>query len=221
MSNLMWIAYISMIVDHIGAVFFPQYFFLRIIGRIAAPIFIYKIVKGYKYSKNLKMYKNRLLLCAVSTQFFYKSIFNTKTLNICFTLYLCILIFESYDYFSTKNFSNNLNLIKHTLITVIILILALMNIIEYGWFAIILAFYFFITYPMKKTTNLFFSLSIVFIFNYVFFKYTNTHIIQLASCFSIPIIYYVSDKLTNKNFHYNYLIYPVHFILFWILLKLG
>ena len=48
------IAIISMLIDHIGAILFPSSEVLRIIGRLAFPIFAFIIVEGYFHTKNLK-----------------------------------------------------------------------------------------------------------------------------------------------------------------------
>ncbi len=45
-----------MTVDHVGAYLFPKYSILRIIGRLAFPIFAYMIAEGCRYTKNRKKY---------------------------------------------------------------------------------------------------------------------------------------------------------------------
>jgi hypothetical protein len=52
-SNILKIvACISMLLDHIGFIFFPQYIIFRILGRIAFPIFAFMIAEGCFYTKN-------------------------------------------------------------------------------------------------------------------------------------------------------------------------
>ena len=55
-THLKLIALITMIIDHIGAVLFPEIRLLRIIGRIAFPIYAYLIGEGCIYSKNKLQY---------------------------------------------------------------------------------------------------------------------------------------------------------------------
>ena len=50
------IALISMIIDHIGLVFFPEYIVFRILGRLSFPIFAFFIAEGWYYTKNKKKY---------------------------------------------------------------------------------------------------------------------------------------------------------------------
>ena len=60
----------SMTIDHIGYFIFPQYTILRVIGRLAYPIFAYMIAEGCRYTKNKKRYLGTMLgmalICTVS-----------------------------------------------------------------------------------------------------------------------------------------------------------
>lgn len=55
------IACVAMLADHLGALFFPGYT-LRIIGRIAFPIYCFLLAEGCRHSRNLKRYGLRLFL---------------------------------------------------------------------------------------------------------------------------------------------------------------
>lgn len=50
------IAAISMFIDHFGFMFFPKLKILRIIGRLAFPIFAFMISEGAKYTRNKTKY---------------------------------------------------------------------------------------------------------------------------------------------------------------------
>ena len=43
---------VSMFIDHVGVLFFPRVLFLRIIGRLAFPIFAYLIAEGCRHTNN-------------------------------------------------------------------------------------------------------------------------------------------------------------------------
>lgn len=70
-SLLKLVAVLTMIVDHVGVVFFPGTLWLRVIGRIAFPLFCWGIVVGAEKSRDWKRYALRLLLLAVVSQPFY------------------------------------------------------------------------------------------------------------------------------------------------------
>ena len=55
-NALKLIAAVSMLLDHIGVVFFPNVLWLRLAGRLALPIFAYMIAEGCHYTKNRLRY---------------------------------------------------------------------------------------------------------------------------------------------------------------------
>lgn len=46
------LACVFMLVDHMGVVFFPQYEWMRIVGRLAYPLFAFFIAEGCRYTRN-------------------------------------------------------------------------------------------------------------------------------------------------------------------------
>lgn len=70
------LAAIIMLIDHIGAVLFPEIIILRIIGRISFPLFAYCLVVGFQYTSNIKKYALRLLLFSIVSQPIYVLVFN-------------------------------------------------------------------------------------------------------------------------------------------------
>jgi len=70
------IAVVAMVIDHLGAAFFPLDnalgFALRIIGRLTAPIMCFFIAEGYYRTSNLRRYAMRLgIFAAISHPAFY------------------------------------------------------------------------------------------------------------------------------------------------------
>lgn len=51
-NTLKFIACITMLIDHMGLVLFPEYDIFRILGRISFPIFSFMIAEGCRYTKN-------------------------------------------------------------------------------------------------------------------------------------------------------------------------
>lgn len=62
------IAFITMLLDHICDVYFPNLIILRIIGRLSFPLFAWEIAKGFKRTRSIKKYVLRLLIIAVISQ---------------------------------------------------------------------------------------------------------------------------------------------------------
>lgn len=65
------VAMIAMFIDHSGKMLFPQYPIMRVIGRIAFPIYAYCIAVGCVYTSNPLKYLNRIVLLAMVSQPFY------------------------------------------------------------------------------------------------------------------------------------------------------
>ena len=83
-NQLKLIAMLTMTLDHIGAVLLPQWRFLRIIGRLAMPIYAYMIAEGCFYTHDIKAYFLRLAGLAVVCQIVYGFVGRS--------LYQCILV---------------------------------------------------------------------------------------------------------------------------------
>ena len=92
------IAIVSMLMDHIGSVFFPEVRVLRWIGRLAFPIFCYCMTVGLLYTHDIKKYLFRLGIFALISQPCYILAFHPYDFwaqftnwNIFFTLFLSLL----------------------------------------------------------------------------------------------------------------------------------
>ncbi len=79
-----------MTIDHIGYFVFPEVLWLRIIGRLAFPIFAFMIAQGCFYTRNIWRYFGTMFACAAIMQLvyaicmhsLYQSIMTTFTLSI-------------------------------------------------------------------------------------------------------------------------------------------
>lgn len=65
------VAMLAMLIDHAGKMLFPQYRLMRVIGRIAFPIYAYCIAAGCVYTRNPLKYFRRIVLLALISQPFY------------------------------------------------------------------------------------------------------------------------------------------------------
>ena len=87
------IATITMLIDHIGLIFFPNTIIFRIIGRVSFPIFAFFISEGCNHTRNRLKYFITVLICGIIGQsiffIFRKGYF---TLNILFTFSVSISV---------------------------------------------------------------------------------------------------------------------------------
>ena len=91
-SMLKMIALVSMIIDHIGVAYWPA-LEMRVIGRIAMPLFVWCLVVGTEYTHNAFRYALRLFILGVISQPLYIMVLGATWthLNILFLLCLGVL----------------------------------------------------------------------------------------------------------------------------------
>lgn len=83
-NQLKIIAMITMTCDHVGMQIFPQLVWLRLIGRLAMPIYAFMIAEGCRHTRDRKKYLLRLLGMGTLCQIVYFVAMGS--------LYQCILI---------------------------------------------------------------------------------------------------------------------------------
>lgn len=89
------LAVISMTIDHAGVILFSEYMFLRLVGRLAFPIFCYLLILGVESTRNVRNYFARLFFFALVSQVPYYFAFGFTPfdqLNIFFTLSSGVLL---------------------------------------------------------------------------------------------------------------------------------
>ena len=90
-NQLKLLALFAMTCDHVGLQLLPQFILLRIIGRLAAPLFACMIAEGCRYTCKRGRYLGRLLgmaaLCQIAyfaaMRSLYQCIFVTFSLSVC------------------------------------------------------------------------------------------------------------------------------------------
>lgn len=85
------LAMITMLIDHIGYVWFPNDAVWRIIGRIALPLYAYSIVIGYSRTRDINKYLFRVGVLALISQLPYTLAFRAYEVNAIGTLFVCLV----------------------------------------------------------------------------------------------------------------------------------
>lgn len=136
----------TMILDHVGAVFFPQHIEMRVIGRIAFPLFCWGIVLGCLYTRDWKKYALRLLGGAVISQGPYMLALNHSLLelNVMFTLLLGML--------AVTGIQSNRRGSAVWMPLICLSVAATLN-MDYGWRGVLLIIFMYLCYE-KKTAFL-------------------------------------------------------------------
>lgn len=194
------IAMASMLTDHIGIVFLPDAVVLRIVGRLAFPIYCWLLVKGMNYTKDKIKYFLRLLIIAAISQPVYMELFGTTGFNVVFTLILGFLALQLIN-IKLPSF------VKIVSVFALILFSSVIN-IEYSAYGILLILIY--RFADRKTAIAAHTLlNIIFT---PFFSY-----IQMFSIIGTVIVIFYKDKNfsweIDKKFRLFYRIfYPLHMV---------
>ena len=213
-SILKWIAIITMIIDHIGAVFFQDIEVLRIVGRIAFPIFAFLITEGFKYTSNVKKYAIRLGIFALVSEIpfnlaFHGEPWDISHQNVFFTLFIGLLCIWIYEEGKERN---------RFLSIVAVYILALSAEFlrtDYGLFGVFLIFMIYQSKSMKNKMIVIIIMNILLAWLRVLSG--GSSFIQIYAGFSVIFLLLYNEKKGKGIKYIFYLIYPFHLIVLYLL----
>ncbi len=208
--DLKIIAIITMTIDHIGAIMYPNIDIFRIIGRISFPIFAFLLVEGFNHTSNKLKYFLRLLFFAIITQPIYNYAFNNQELNILFTFSLSFLLLSSLDFIKkiinkySKGIENYLyKTVFYSLIYILFALSSLILNVDYQALGVSLVFIFYLS------SNIYLSFLLYLLT--VIFLATNT--IQFYSLLSFIFINLYNGNKGNNIKYFFYLYYPLHLLI--------
>lgn len=184
------LAIMTMLIDHVGYLFFPKHVFFRVIGRVSFPIFAYLISRGYKYTSNLERYLHRLLLLGIFSQLPYILVFKSGA-NIFFTLVLGLMSIYCFD---------KINFVGLFICIVLSYILP----VSYGIYGVFTILAFHVFQESRVYTSITFS-----ILTFIYFLHYNAYI-QFFSIFSLFFIFKEWKSSIQINKHFSYFVYPIH-----------
>lgn len=97
-NALKYLALLTMTIDHAGLLLFHNLTILRIIGRLAFPIFAYMIAEGCRYTRRRARYFGSVFLLGCLCQGVYFAVDGSLYLNILLTFSLSILLVYLVDW---------------------------------------------------------------------------------------------------------------------------
>ena len=208
------LAIVTMLVDHIGAVLFPNVIVLRIIGRLAFPVFAYLISEGLLHTSSIKIYLWRLFVFALISEVpfdlaFHGTLYYPKSQNVFFTLFLGLAAIAFLHTYLSRN-----SVMAIAFAAAAALCAEILH-SDYGWFgvAVVILFYCFKNYSTKGVLT--FALLVS---GYSLF-YGSLEFYAIAS--SVPILLY-NGKKGNLNWKYFfYAFYPVHLLLLYFVSRVA
>ena len=209
-SILKWIAVLTMVIDHVGAILFPDQIWMRVIGRVAFPIYAYCLAEGFRYTSDYRRYLGRLALFAILSEIpfdlaFYGVPFSFAHQNVFFTLTLGLILL-----WVLERCREQLLLCAGAFAVLCFLAQALH--MDYGAGGLLMVFAF---YLARQGTSPWIGWGIFVFIN--LFGYAGG--VQWAAILALLPIGLYSGKAGKKKQRFFYWIYPLHLLLLWVIEK--
>lgn len=232
-AHLKWIALVSMTIDHFAAVVIKNYglvngtdlyttfnpfqadttigttySIMRIIGRLAFPLYIFLLVEGFRHTKDIKKYIARMVIFAIVSEVFFDLAFfgvpfETSHQNVFVTMTLGLIMLHILAQIEIK-------IEKYRFISSLLVIGAfyLLNDFikgDYGGFGILftVVVYLFKNNPLSQAIMMF-ALGME----------------HFTAALSGPIVYFYNGKKGKQiNKYFFYIFYPLHLFIFYLIVR--
>lgn len=227
------VAVVTMFLDHVGVVMmslplgsaaYAVASFMRIVGRIAFPIFAYHLCVGYVNTSNIFMYFARLVIFAFISQvpfaFFYNVcsggslepegiLYYFSNLNVFFTLILGLFAVALCDLLRLRTHNPLLNSVLQFLVVLSVCVVADSLKTDYGSYGILMIYLFYavrytplVGFATQTILTLFYESGVQ---HYCVFGFFIIYLPFLFRKIILPVV-----KLPKMFF---YIFYPVHILL--------
>jgi len=209
------IAIVTMVIDHVGRILYPDLLFLQVIGRLSFPLFAYLVVLGVESTKKPRKYMATLLIFALVSQVPYFLAFGIQPferLNILFSLFLSAVTIYYYN--------------KRSPLAFVPLLLSIFLMTEGSYYVVLTA----VGMKLLKDIPKLGILALVALnLQFLFISDVETQI-QMLALFAVPLIFlHIKGKLkkeilipenslaysTRKYFFYAF--YPLHLALLYLI----
>ncbi|MDO5026653.1 MAG: TraX family protein [Tissierellia bacterium] len=233
-SQLKWLALVTMFVDHFAATILEAYgnakgipigyyvydlfsglaplqltyVVMRLIGRLAFPIYIFLLVEGFIHTRDIKRYILRMAIFALISEIpfdlaFYGQVFETSHQNVFITMTLGLLMLSIMRFFEEKEN------VAYRLVNIFVALgfYYLNNYLgaDYGGYGIILIA---ITYIFRDQ-----RLSQAIMIGILGFEQFT------ASLSGLIVYFYNGERGRQLNKYFFYIFYPAHLLLLYLLMR--
>ncbi len=216
-NQLKIIAMVTMLVDHIGEMLYPDIIILKIIGRLSFPIFAYMIAEGCYYTKNRVRYLCLIGGMGVAFQAVYYLFMQSLYMGVLITFSLSIITIYSIDKLLEGNGINK----KHVWLIALILVIFISCVLpillkEHGYrldYTVIgVALPVVIYYSKNKWIKLISAMIVLFL---LALHYGGIQYFGLLAI--VPLAFYNGRRGKIKLKYAFYIFYPLHLIILYVI----
>lgn len=228
-SDLHIMAMIFMLIDHVGYIMMNNNIIMRLIGRLAFPLFCFLLVQGFIHTHDCKKYLVRLLLLALVSEWPYDHVLMSgfspwEHQNVLWTLALGLVMLMVLKTVREKNYGPGPTTLLSALVVVAAMSIARLIHCDYELLGILMIFFFYVIRPYTKKRFLV-TAPLLFLLNdgLVLFARPLPSPYYLLQSFAtvalFPIALY-NDRPGWRSRAYrvfHYLFYPVHLLVIGLL----
>ncbi len=217
-NQLKIIAMVSMLLDHVGLLFFPDEQIFRILGRIAFPIFAYMIAEGCRYTKNRVRYLGMIGGMGIIFQIVYFVAMQSLYQGILITFSLAIVLIYSIDGIvrSKKLWVRLASLLSLALVVAFVVVLPHVLVgtdfdIDYGVWGILLPV---LVYFMPSRPWQIGAASVFLLLRALYYLFIIPMPVQMWSLLAVPFLaLYNGERGKRKMKYVFYIFYPAHLVI--------
>lgn len=216
------IACISMLIDHMGYILFPNVLILRLIGRIAFPIFAFLLAEGCFYTRN--KLRHFLVLLGFATIMQVVLFAATKMTSFSIFVHFSIAVGICYLIDFIDDFIRNKKIILGIIFILLVLCILIGLIIvdnitdyfraNYGIYAILLPIILYVIRKYVKKYHLFVNIGaiiLVLVFMNYFYAHAYYQLYGIIAC--LFILFYNGKKGIFNLKYLFYIFYPLHMVI--------
>ena len=203
------LAAIFMTIDHIGVMLFPRVEILRIVGRLALPIYAFMIAEGCKYTRNKKKYFGMVFGLGAVCQTVYYFFDGSLYFSILITFSLSILMIYALQYWKQKKTAlSGLVFVSSVIATYL---LNQWFTIDYGFWGCMLPVFAALPHGTDRDRL---SVNATMLGIGLIFLRLSTDAIQCLALLALPLLYAYNGKRGKLKLKYFfYIFYPTHLVI--------
>ena len=214
------IACITMLIDHIGVLLLPGWYWLPIIGRLSFPIYCFLLAEGIAHTKSPAKYALRMLICAVIAEPIYDFAFYGG-LTFAYQSVMVSLLLGCCMLWALQRYPNWM--LRGCAVLAVCVLAQLLH-VSYGWRGILLM----AAFGLSREQNMGWLLQLIST-GLIFWSMGSARApllgipIQLFGVLGmVPIWFYSGKKLSRSRvLQWSfYLFYPMHLLILFLIVRL-
>ncbi len=227
-STLKLIAVVTMLIDHIAATLLTRMYMtgglsyefynvimgMRIVGRIAFPIYCFLLVEGFTRTRDVRKYLLRMIAFALISEIPYDLALTGKVMdfhhqNVMFTMAIGLITLYCLKTIEGKAFSKGKQLVLQIVVVALAAVTATLCQTDYAWSGILCICAIYVLKAGKARKMLLGNAALIL-----------ASTMEIAALVTVPLVAAYNGERGWKLKYFFYAFYPVHLLILYIICAL-